>query len=131
MDSAPSNRLNLPLMGEKGASSEAPSELGPDATLEERVVAAIRTCFDPEIPVNIYDLGLIYGLRVDDAGKVAIRMTLTTPACPVAGVLPGQVKEKVLTVPGVRAAEVELVWDPPWDKSRMSEEAQLQLGLFD
>jgi FeS assembly SUF system protein len=131
MDPAPDNRLNLPLLGDKAAPPPAPAELGPGATLQERVLAAIRTCFDPEIPVNIYDLGLIYDLRVDPSGDVHIRMTLTTPACPVAGVLPGQVKDKVLAVPGVTGAQVELVWDPPWDKNRMSEEAQLQLGLFD
>jgi FeS assembly SUF system protein len=124
------NRLNLPLLGEKLA--PAAPEAPPGATLEERVVAALRGVFDPEIPVNIYDLGLVYELSVDPAaGAVRIRMTLTTPACPVAGSLPGEVKNKVLTVSGVSATDVELVWDPPWDKSRMSEEAQLQLGLFD
>jgi FeS assembly SUF system protein len=106
-------------------------DAGPGATLEERVVAALRGVYDPEIPVNIYDLGLVYELRVDPAGAVYVCMTLTTPACPVAGSLPGEVKNKVLAVPGVTTADVELVWDPPWDKSRMSEDAQLQLGLFD
>jgi FeS assembly SUF system protein len=124
------NRLNLPLFGEKPTPPAAPDP-SPGATLEERVVAALRGVFDPEIPVNIYDLGLIYELHVDPSGAVRIRMTLTTPACPVAGSLPGEVKDRVLAVPGVTAADVQLVWEPPWDKNRMSEEAQLQLGLFD
>jgi FeS assembly SUF system protein len=130
MDSPRENRLNLPLFGEKSPSPAAPDP-GPGATLEERVVAALRSVYDPEIPVNIYDLGLVYELRVDSSGAVYVRMTLTTPACPVAGSLPGEVKNKVLAVPGVTTADVELVWDPPWDKRYMSEDAQLQLGLFD
>jgi FeS assembly SUF system protein len=105
-----------------------PADAGQD--LEPRVIAALRTCYDPEIPVNIYELGLIYKLDVDAAGKVNIRMTLTSPACPVAGSLPGEVQAKVQAVPGVTAANVELVWDPPWDKDRMSEAAMLELGLF-
>jgi FeS assembly SUF system protein len=91
----------------------------------------MRGVFDPEIPVNIYELGLIYDLKIDPAGAVSIRMTLTSPACPVAGALPGEVQARVQAVPGVTSANVELVWDPPWDMSRMSEEARLQLGLFD
>jgi FeS assembly SUF system protein len=98
--------------------------------LEQRVIAALRTCYDPEIPVNIYELGLIYKLDVDASRKVNIRMTLTSPACPVAGSLPGEVQAKVQAVPGVTSANVELVWDPPWDKDRMSEAAMLELGLF-
>jgi FeS assembly SUF system protein len=131
MDAKPAPRLSLPLSGEKGPPQPAEDSLPPDATLEERVIAAIRTCYDPEIPVNVFDLGLIYGLDVDAAGAVQVRMTLTSPACPVAGALPADVRAKVQAVPGVRSATVELVWDPPWDKSRMSEAAQLQLGLFD
>ncbi|MHB1422743.1 MAG: SUF system Fe-S cluster assembly protein [Gemmataceae bacterium] len=102
-----------------------------DASLEERVIAALRTVFDPEIPVNIHELGLIYDLKIDPSGAVSIRMTLTSPACPVAGALPGQVQSRVEAVAGVSSAQVELVWDPPWEMSRMSEEARLQLGLFD
>jgi FeS assembly SUF system protein len=125
------NRLNLPLLGEKADPQAPPApEPGPDATLEEQVIAAISTCYDPEIPVNVYELGLIYELKIDPAGQVRIRMTLTTPACPVAGSLPGDVKNKVLAVPGVTGADVELVWDPPWSPERMSEEARLQLGMF-
>src|SRR5436305_11183638 len=113
------SRLHLPLSGEKPAPKEAPA-LPEGATLEERVIAALRTCRDPEIPVNIYDLGLIYDLKVDPAGAVAIRMTLTSPACPVAGSLVEEVRSRVRAVPGVTSAAVDLVWDPPWDRSRMS-----------
>jgi FeS assembly SUF system protein len=98
--------------------------------LKERVIAALHSCYDPEIPVDIYELGLIYQLDVDPAGVVSIQMTLTSPGCPVAGSLPGEVRSTVEAVPGVTAAKVEVVWDPPWDKSRMSEAAMLQLGLF-
>jgi FeS assembly SUF system protein len=95
------------------------------------IVAALHTCFDPEIPVNIYELGLIYDIAVEPTGAVKIRMTLTTPACPAAGSLPPDVQRKVHTVPNVTSAQVDVVWDPPWDKSRMSEAAKLQLGIDD
>ncbi len=98
--------------------------------LRQNVVAVLRTVFDPEIPVNIYDLGLIYDLVVDDAGKVTVQMTLTAPGCPVAQTFPGEVEGKLYTVPGVNEAVVDLVWDPPWDQERMSEAAKLQLGLL-
>jgi FeS assembly SUF system protein len=124
----PTHRVSLPLSGEHPETPAPP--LPPDASLEDRVLAVLKTVYDPEIPINIHELGLIYELKVDPTGAVAIKMTLTTPACPVAGALPGQVEEKVKAVPGVTSARVELVWDPPWDKDRMSEEAQLQLGLF-
>jgi FeS assembly SUF system protein len=124
-------RFELSTLGDKPA---APAPVAPElpatASLEERVIAAIRTCFDPEIPVNVHDLGLIYDLRIDPAGVVRIKMTLTSPACPVAGALPRDVEQRVAAVPGVSGAKVDLVWEPPWDKSRMSEEAQLELGLF-
>ena len=103
---------------------------GDGAASEERIVAALRTVFDPEIPVNIYDLGLIYALDVDRAGAVAIRMTLTAPACPVAGMMPGLVESAVRKVDGVTGVAVELVWDPPWTRERMSDEARLQLGML-
>lgn len=101
------------------------------AELQRQVIAALRTVHDPELPVNIYDLGLIYQLDVTPAGAVAVRMTLTTPACPVARVLPGQVETKLKALPGVTDVKVELVWDPPWSRERLSPEARLQLGLDD
>ncbi len=97
--------------------------------LRERVIEALRQIHDPEIPINIYDLGLIYGLDIDDMGKVVIRMTLTAPACPVAESFPPQVEAAVEAVFGVSRAHVVLVWEPPWNKSRLSEAARLQLGL--
>jgi FeS assembly SUF system protein len=101
----------------------------PDA-LREQAVAALKTCYDPEIPVNIHELGLIYGLEVSPEGAVTVQMTLTSPACPVAGSLPGEVQAKLRGIPGVTAANVNLVWDPPWSPDRMSEAAKLQLGFF-
>lgn len=101
-----------------------------DTALEQRVVAALRSVYDPEIPVNIYDLGLIYVVHIDEHSVVNVQMTLTAPACPVAGTLPGQVENVLRQVEGVRDASVELVWDPPWDQERMSEEARLTLGML-
>ncbi|MCC8404905.1 SUF system Fe-S cluster assembly protein [Paraburkholderia sp. MMS20-SJTN17] len=102
-----------------------------DGDLRLRVIEALRTVFDPEIPVNIYDLGLVYGLDVDDeAGKVTIRMTLTAPGCPVAQTFPATVEDAVYSTAGVNSVRVELVWDPPWTKERMSEAARLQLGML-
>ncbi|WER49046.1 SUF system Fe-S cluster assembly protein [Cupriavidus sp. WKF15] len=102
----------------------------PDS-LEGRVIAALRTVYDPEIPVNIYDLGLVYQLSADEAsGKVGIRMTLTAPGCPVAQAFPSVVQEAVMEASGVNEVEVELVWDPPWSRARMSEAARLELGLI-
>jgi FeS assembly SUF system protein len=98
--------------------------------IQARIIDALRTCFDPEIPVNIYDLGLIYGLNVDETGDVSIQMTLTAPGCPVAGTLPGDVQRKVEAVEGVTSAKVELVWDPPWDRDRLSPAALIQLGMM-
>lgn len=98
--------------------------------LETPIIAALHTCFDPEIPVDIYELGLVYGIDVQPTGDVRIRMTLTSPNCPVAGSLPLEVEQKVQAVPGVTNVNVELVWDPPWCMDRMSEAAKLQLGMF-
>ncbi len=98
--------------------------------LERRIVEALKTCYDPEIPVNIYELGLVYEVDVDEARNVAIKMTLTSPMCPVAGTLPGEVESKVRRVPGVTSAKVEVVWSPPWHQDMMSEAAKLQLGLY-
>ncbi len=98
--------------------------------VEAEILEALREVYDPEIPVNIYDLGLIYDVNVDEDGVVEIEMTLTSPACPVAGILPGQVEQKVREVPGVADVSVELVWEPAWSMDRMSEEAKLELGFF-
>jgi FeS assembly SUF system protein len=100
-----------------------------DPELQERVLEALKTVRDPEIPVNLVDLGLIYELIVRKDGKVYVEMTLTTPACPVAGALPGQVQQAVAGVTGVNDVRVKLVWTPPWSQDRMSEEARLELGL--
>ncbi len=97
---------------------------------EDVLIEAIATVFDPEIPVNIYELGLIYAVEINEEGGVKVEMTLTAPACPSAQELPEQVRNAVLTVPGVSSCQVETVWDPPWDPSRMSEEARLQLNMF-
>lgn len=98
--------------------------------LIENVTNALKEIFDPEIPVNIYDLGLIYDLKTDEEGNIAISMTLTSPMCPVAQTFPQTVQDRVLQVPGVTGVRVELVWEPPWTKDKMSEAAQLQLNLF-
>jgi FeS assembly SUF system protein len=114
---------------------DAESSRGHDAPaatdeLKEQVVGALRTVFDPEIPVNIYDLGLIYALDIDAEGDVKLQMTLTAPGCPVAQTFPATVESAVRAVPGVKDAAVELVWDPPWSSERMSEAAKLQLGML-
>ena len=101
-----------------------------DNDLLDRIVAALRTVHDPEIPTNIYDLGLIYAIDAVGEADIAIRMTLTAPACPVAGTLPGEVQRAVASVQGVDRCQVELVWDPPWNKDLMSDEAKLQLGML-
>lgn len=106
----------------------AASEPGGD--IYEGVIGALKEIFDPEIPVNIYDLGLIYGVEVSDENAVVVTMTLTTPHCPVAESMPGEVELRVGAVPGVRDAEVNLVWDPPWDPQKMSDEAKLELGML-
>jgi FeS assembly SUF system protein len=100
------------------------------AELQGPIVEVIKTVYDPEIPVDIYELGLIYDIVVDAERRVLIRMTLTSPACPSAQQLPSEVRYKVKAVPGVSDAIVEVVWEPPWDKDRMSEAAKLQLGFF-
>ena len=97
---------------------------------EDAIIAAIAGVYDPEIPVNIYELGLIYAIEIADSGAVKVEMTLTAPACPSAQELPEQVHNSVMAVPGVASCDVETVWDPPWDPSRMTEEARLQLNMF-
>jgi len=109
-----------------GASANSAS---PDAIRDE-VIAQLKTIFDPEIPVNIYELGLIYDVIVGSEAHVDVKMTLTSPMCPVAGSLPPEVEGKVRGVHGVKSAQVELVWDPPWDKEMMSEAAKVTLGFF-
>jgi FeS assembly SUF system protein len=107
--------------------SEAPAK---DRMIREQVIDVLRTIHDPEIPVNIYDLGLIYEVSVDPAGAVDVQMTLTAPACPAAEILPGEVESRVRGVAGVTGARIELVFDPPWSPDRMSEAAKLQLGML-
>jgi len=99
--------------------------------LKNEIVAALCTCFDPEIPVNIYELGLIYDIEIAADGAVGIRMTLTSPMCPAAGSLPGDVQRKLRDLPRITSVKVDVVWDPPWDKDRMSLAAKLQLGIDD
>ena len=101
-----------------------------EACLEDLVIAELKTIFDPEIPVNIYDLGLIYAVNVNEDHHVHIQMTLTSPGCPVAQTFPGTVETSVNEVPGVKDCTVELVWEPPWTQERMSEVARLELGMF-
>ncbi len=110
--------------------TKPPGQLSPaQQALEEKVIEQLKTVFDPEIPLNIYELGLIYDIDIDLENRVHIRMTLTAPACPVAGSLPPQVEAQIESIPQVKSATVELVWDPPWSRDMLSEAARLQLGL--
>jgi len=110
--------------------AEAPAPVEPGGDLYEEVIEALKDIYDPEIPVNIYDLGLIYDVEIGPDHHVKIKMTLTTPNCPVAESMPGEVELRVGAVPGVGDAEVELVWDPPWDPQKMTDEAKLELGML-
>ena len=101
-----------------------------DAPSRENLIAALRTVYDPEIPVNIYDLGLIYAIDIAPEGKVHVDMTLTAPACPVAGTFPDTVEMRLMEVPGVKEARVDLVWEPPWSMERIPDEVKLELGLL-
>ena len=115
----------------EGEGRGSPPEQTPrQRDIRRKVEGVLRTIFDPEIPVNIFDLGLIYEVNVDETDAVRVKMTLTAPACPVAGSLPGEVEAKIENIPEVRTASVELVWDPPWSKDRMSESAMLDLGFL-
>ena len=114
------------LSGEK---EEAPIA-GPGSDIQASVVEVLKSIYDPEIPVDIYELGLIYNVEVSEDGDATVTMTLTTPHCPVAESLPNEVELRVLSVPGIRDAVVNLVWDPPWDPSKMSDEARLELGML-
>jgi FeS assembly SUF system protein len=130
----------LPVIQNSASVTPSPSAPAETATLaadperttafKPRIIEALSQVFDPEIPVNIYDLGLIYDVIVDASNVVGIRMTLTAPACPAAQFLPGQVKHAVAQIPGVADVKVDVVWDPPWDRDRMSDAAKLQLGMF-
>lgn len=113
----------------EGSVGETPSET-PAGDLRAHIISALQNVYDPEIPVNIHELGLIYDLQVSESGDVEIQMTLTSPACPVAGSLPGEVEAQVRDVEGVKNVAVELVWDPPWSMDRMSEAAKLELGFL-
>ena len=99
-------------------------------TIRDQIVSALKKVFDPEMPVNIYELGLIYAIDVDDSGRAAIRMTLTAPNCPVAGEMPGMVKQALTKVEGIGEVTVNMTFDPPWSPDRMSEEAKLELNMF-
>jgi FeS assembly SUF system protein len=101
-----------------------------ELVVETQVLEALHTCFDPEIPVNIYELGLIYNVNVEEGGTVTITMTLTSPHCPAAQSMPAEIEEKVKAISGVSDVKIDLVWDPPWDPSKMSEAARLQLGMM-
>jgi FeS assembly SUF system protein len=101
-----------------------------ETIIEAQVVEALRSCFDPEIPVNIYEMGLIYDLKVTSEGTVTIQMTLTSPHCPAVQSLPAEIESKVRAVPGVSDVSIDLVWEPPWDPSKMSDAARLQLGMI-
>jgi FeS assembly SUF system protein len=124
-------KSSKPSRSKPNDTAEVPQEAARDAgNIEQAVIEALRTVYDPEIPVNIYELGLVYEIDVDAQGRVLVRMTLTSPGCPVAGLLIPEIERKVLAVEGVTDVFVELVWEPPWDPSRMTEAARLQLGLL-
>jgi FeS assembly SUF system protein len=126
----PAERKRDYLDGFLAQAPAAVSAVEPGGDLYENVINALKDIFDPEIPVNIYDLGLIYGVEVGDNGHVVVTMTLTTPHCPVAESMPAEVEIRVGAVPGVSIAEVNLIWDPPWDPAKMSDEAKLELGML-
>ncbi len=114
----------VPVSSEESSSSSSPN------ALEQKVIdEALKKCFDPEIPVNIWELGLIYDVSVSPEGVASVKMTLTAPACPVAGSLPGEVEQKIKAIPGITDAKVELVWDPPWNTEMMSRVAKVMLGM--
>ena len=114
----------------ENAAVDKPKAPQSKAALQEEIINVLHTCYDPEIPVDIYELGLIYDIAIDDDNNVTIKMTLTTPACPVAGSLPIEVDNKVRGVPGVKDVRVDVVWDPPWNPNMMSEAAKLTLNMF-
>lgn len=107
--------------------NDQPQEL---QLLKDQVISMLKTCFDPEIPANIYELGMVYNIAVDDQKNVKIKMTLTSPNCPAIESLPQDIQNKINSIPGINKTEIELVWDPPWTPEKMSEEAKLQLNMF-
>ncbi len=118
-------------MSDETATTTHPAgEPAPEPALRDRVIDMIKTCYDPEIPVNIWELGLVYDVDVNEAGEVAVRMTLTSPMCPVAESLPPEVEQKIASVEGVSAAKVEVVWEPTWSPALMSEAAKLELNMM-
>lgn len=129
-EAAPEKRERDYLEGFLAAKPSDDAVGGAGSDLQAAVVDALKEIYDPEIPVNIYDLGLIYGVEVDDEADVTVTMTLTTPHCPVAETMPGEVELRAASVPGIRDAEVNLVWDPPWSPAKMSDEARLELGML-
>jgi FeS assembly SUF system protein len=118
------------LAGFLSGDTKPKDEVGSNEDLKSSVIDALKSVYDPEIPVDIYELGLIYDIDISEDGDAVVTMTLTTPHCPVAETLPNEVELRVLSVPGIRDAEVKLVWDPPWDPSKMSDEARLELGML-
>ncbi len=120
--------MGAPEAGQVATAGQALAE-GQQAATQDEVIAALRTCYDPEIPVNIYDIGLIYGIHMSESGDVSLDMTLTSPACPVAGTLPQEVCDTVAAVDGVGEVDVNLTWEPPWDPSKMSEDAKMLLDI--
>ncbi len=112
------------------AAANTPEPGTTEGILRDQVIAVLKGCFDPEIPVNIYELGLVYDVLVTESGGVTVRMTLTSPACPVAGTLPPEVQARIADLPGVTESKVDVVWDPPWNPAMMSEAAKLQLGML-
>jgi FeS assembly SUF system protein len=122
--------LSEPISEAYGGTGQKPAGAIDPKTVEAAIIAALQTIYDPEIPVNIYELGLIYGVEVGEDGRAEVRMTLTAPACPVAGALVEEVAEKAGRVEGVSTSHVELVWDPPWTPDRMTEAAKLELGMI-
>ena len=132
-DEAPAEKLERKRDYLEGFLQKKPQNLvpgEPGGELYESVVSALKEIYDPEIPVNIYDLGLIYGVEITDESDAIVTMTLTTPHCPVAESMPGEVEIRAASVPGVRDAEVNLVWDPPWGPEKMTDEARLALGML-
>ena len=116
-------------MEERAREAETSTDAAGPSAIREQVIERLRSVYDPEIPVNIYELGLIYEVTVDEGGGTHVRMTLTSPSCPAAEMLPAEVESKAREVPGVTAVQLDLVWDPPWNPEMMSEAAKLELGM--